>query len=141
MMIATCFGTWSAGMSGGVAPDGCGSGARTAARATPLLEPLLNLGTAHPSPTYGKDRRPRSRCQATYADTRPRPSRRCRSSAASTTVQSPASSAPRRSRVSLAGLADPGTLQPGHSDPPAAGLNARCGPSSPQLAQAENDGA
>ena len=43
--------------------------------------------------------------------------------------------------VSRAGLAEPGTRQPAHSVPPAAGLNARCGPSSPQLAQAENEGA
>ena len=66
---------------------------------------------------------------------------RCRGSLASTTGQSPVSSAASRATVSSAGLAEPGTRQVLHSIPPAAGLNDRCGPTSPQRAQPSNVGA
>src|SRR5699024_3064156 len=95
----------------------------------------------HPRSTSGRDRRPRSRCQVTYAETSPLASRATRGSTSSASAHRPSSRAPSSTRVSGAGRAQPGGRQRAHTAPPSAGANAWWGPVTPQRAQSLHDGA
>ena len=62
-------------------------------------------------------------------------SRRCRGSAASTTAQSPVSSADRTVSDSALIVADPAGRSSAQTDPPDSTENQRCGPGAPQRVQ------
>lgn len=131
---ATWFGTSSAGISGGVAPEGCGSGGRTATdaggvfdlpRRSPgtvdLLSPAARAGLCGACRSImGSDRSCRPTCHCRCAAASPFACLRTRSVVVSANAKSARASAAIRSSTPWLGTADPGGRQCTHTAPPAA---------------------